>query len=113
MSDERYKLNLGGARLSSAGLDPRLERVLHGLGLASIPQLYGVIKSSPEAIQKLVEDFDVDFDTLSSLVNEVLTAEEKARLDVPVPVENQGMGANLFEPHAGNSSSTIIRRDSK
>lgn len=109
MSADRYKIRTLGALVSKSGLDPRLEKVLAGLGMLTVAQLYAAMKSAPEAFQELVKDYDISFEDLSLLVAKELPEEDRARL-AAAPSGEFGMGQLGSAPKTGRN---IIRRSEK
>lgn len=109
MSEDRYKIRTSGALVSKSGLDPRLERVLSGLGLVTVAQLYAAMKSAPEAFQELLKDYDISFEDLSQLVVSELSEEDRVRLASVLGVE-YGMGQLGAPPASGRN---VIRRNEK
>lgn len=109
MSSERYKLNTTGLHLTDAGVDPRLERVMTGLGMLTTTQLYGAMVASPDAFKQLLQDYDISYSDLCSLLEKYLSEEDRKRF-AGQPVVEYGMGQLGTPPSTGR---TVIRRDQK
>lgn len=109
MSADRYKIRTSGSLLNSTGLDPRLTKVLTGLGMTTVVQLYSAMEAAPAAFVELLKDYEIGFDDLLSLVSAKLSEEDKARL-AAVPTRDYGMGQLGPAPDVGPN---IIRRTEK
>lgn len=110
MSEDRYKVKTSGTMVSQAGLDPRLERVLTGLGLLSVPQLFSAMQAAPEAFRELLKDFNVSYEEMTKIVSEALSVEERQRL-TNVSQTDYSMGhLGVPPPSTGRN---VIRRNEK
>lgn len=97
MEPNKFKIQKTGSLVRNAGLDPRVERVLIGLGMQTVPQLYSAMKASPTAFEELLKDYSLTYKEVMDLLEPELTQADKDRM-AEVDMSERAMGFMMSQP---------------
>ncbi len=97
MEPNKFKIQKTGSLVRNAGLDPRVERVLIGLGMQTVPQLYSAMKASPTAFEELLKDYSLTYKEVMDILEPELTQADKERM-AEADMGELSMGFMMSQP---------------